>query len=70
MQQFYGTGRDSERQRATLGESERHGATPCFQRDSERKPATIVDRKRHAATLWDGEILRNSQQPWETLRNI
>ena len=50
MQQIYGTGRDSERQKATLGYSERYAATPWDRRDNERQPATIGDSERHAET--------------------
>ena len=53
LQQLYGTGRDSERQPATIGNSERYAGTTYDWRDSERQPATIEDSKRHAATPWN-----------------
>ena len=48
---IHATVRDSERQLATMGDSERHAETPWDRRDSERKPATIGEWERHTATL-------------------
>ena len=52
MQQLHGTGRDSDRQPATMRDNERHVGTPWDRRDSERQPATTKDNERHAASLW------------------
>ena len=52
MQQLHGTGRDSERQQATMSDSDRHVAIPWDRRDSERQPATIRDSEILAATPW------------------
>ena len=43
MQQLHRTGRESERQPATMRNIERHVATSLDPRDSERQPATIGD---------------------------
>ena len=53
MQQLHETGREGERQPATIGDSERHAATTCDQRDSKRQPAGMGDSDRHVATPWD-----------------
>ena len=50
MQQLHGKGRESERQPATIRDSERHAGTLWDRRESDRKPATILDSKRHTAT--------------------
>ena len=52
MQQLNGKVRDSERLPATIGDSERHAATPWDWSDIERPPAKIEDSERHAATAW------------------
>ena len=39
-------------------------------RESEIKPATIGDSERHAVTPWTEETVRDSKQPWETVRDI
>ena len=53
MQQFHGTGKDSERQAATTGDSERYAANPRDRRDNERQPAIIGDSERYKATPWN-----------------
>ena len=39
-------------------------------RHSESKQAIIRDRERHIVTSWTGETVSDSQQPWETFRDI
>ena len=51
MQQLCGTWREIERQRETIGDSERHAATPWDWRDGERQNATTRDSERDVATL-------------------
>ena len=50
MKQLHGTGRDSERQKATMKDSKRHVATSWDKRDSERQPANMGDSERQLAT--------------------
>ena len=78
MQQLHGSRRDSDRKPATLGDSERHAATPWnWKRElettinnvetvsdmqQERQPKTMEDSERKPATMGDCE--RHSTTPW------
>ena len=61
VHQLHGTGRDSERQPATIGDRDRHAETPWDRRDIKRQSANIGDSERHAATPQDWrETVRES----------
>ena len=55
MQQLHGSRKGSNRQPATIGDSERHAATPWDQRNSEGQPTTIEANERQPATTGESE---------------
>ena len=67
MQQLRGTRKESGRQPAKMGDSDRHAVTPCDWRDSERQPATIQDDERHTAIPWDRRV---SERQLETIKDM
>ena len=67
LQQLYGTRSDSERQPETMGDSEKHATTPWDHRDRQQPLETLSYMQ-----LLNGikETARDSQQPWETVRDM
>ena len=73
MQQLHGAERESDRQPANIGNSERQAATPWDKGDGEGQPETIGDSERHIATPWNQkrqrETCSNSMVLVETTSN-